>query len=144
MWQTDDDALEENETPYERWYGKKLDVSLLRVFGCMAYAHLLVGEQRKLDNKSKKMRSVGYSLTSKEYSLFDEINRKMYVRRDVQFNENDFGQKQTMTTYPDKKGKKWKRNAVTTKEEGGGGGEGERDHTAQINIYWPCQIMLQS
>ena len=28
-------ALKENETPYERWYGKKPDVSHLRVFGCM-------------------------------------------------------------------------------------------------------------
>jgi hypothetical protein len=27
-------------TPYERWYGKKPDVSNLRVFGCTAYAHV--------------------------------------------------------------------------------------------------------
>ena len=46
-------ALKENETPYERWYGKKPDVSHLRVFGCVAYAHVPEGERRKLDNKSK-------------------------------------------------------------------------------------------
>ena len=33
-------ALKERETPYERWYGRKLDVSHFRVFGCMAYAHM--------------------------------------------------------------------------------------------------------
>lgn len=33
-------TLKENETPYERWYGRKPDVSHLRVFGCMAYAHV--------------------------------------------------------------------------------------------------------
>ena len=82
-------VLKENETPYERWYGRKADVSHLRVFGCMAYAHIPDSERRKLDKKSKKMRFVGYSLTSKGYRLFDETNRKMYIRRDVEFYENE-------------------------------------------------------
>ena len=86
-------ALKEGETPYERWYGRKPDVSHFRVFGCMAYAHVPDCERRKLDAKSKKMRFVGYSLTSKGYRLFDETNRKLYIRRDVEFNESDFGQK---------------------------------------------------
>ena len=85
-------ALKESETPYERWYGKKPDVSHLRVFGCMAYVHVPDCERKKLDTKLQKMRFVGYSLTSKEYRLFDETNRKLYVRRDVEFNESDFGQ----------------------------------------------------
>ena len=33
-------AIKENKTPYERWYGRKPDVSHLRVFGCIAYAHV--------------------------------------------------------------------------------------------------------
>ncbi|CAB3981610.1 Hypothetical predicted protein, partial [Paramuricea clavata] len=32
------------------------------------------------------------------YRLFDEIKRKMVVRRDVEFNENDFGDKDEMMT----------------------------------------------
>ena len=107
-------ALKENETPYERWYGKKPDVSHLRVFGCMAYAHVPEGERRKLDSKSKRMRFVGYSLTSKGYRLFDETNRKLYIRRDVEFNENNFGQTKVMTTEPDQNGEETKQNAVTT------------------------------
>ena len=82
-------VLKENETPYERWYGRKADVGHLRVFGCIAYAHVPDSERRKLDKKSKKMRFVGYSLTSKGYRLFDETNRKMYIRRDVEFYENE-------------------------------------------------------
>ena len=117
-------ALKENETPYERWYGRKPDVSHLRVFGCMAYAHVPDSERRKLDKKSKKMRFVGYSLASKGYRLLDETNRKMYIRRDVEFNENDFGQKQTMTTEPDPRCEEAKRNEVLPrKDEEGEQGE---------------------
>ena len=32
--------LREETTPYEKWYGRKLDLSHLRVFGSMAYAYI--------------------------------------------------------------------------------------------------------
>ena len=89
-------------------------MSHFRVFGCMAYAHVPEGERRKLANKSKKMRFVAYSLTSKGYRLFDETNRKLYIRGDVEFNENYFGQTKVMTTEPDQKGEETKQNVVTT------------------------------
>ena len=91
-------AIKENKTPYERWYGKKPNVSHLRVFGCMAYVHIPDNEQRKLDKKAEKMRFVGYSLTSKRYRVFDETKGKIFIRKDVEFNENDFSHKETMTT----------------------------------------------
>jgi len=28
------------ETPYERWYGERPNVSNLKVFGCVAYVHV--------------------------------------------------------------------------------------------------------
>ena len=37
------------------------------------------------------MRFVGYSLTQKGYRLYDENRRKIFIRRDVTFNETDFG-----------------------------------------------------
>ena len=106
-------TLKERETPYERWYGRKPDVNHFRVFGCMAYAHVPDCERRKLDTKSKRMRFVGYSLTSKGYRLFDETNQKLYIRRDVEFNESDFGQNSATTTEPDPKSMKVKQNADT-------------------------------
>ena len=78
-------------TPYERWYGKKPDISHLRVFGCMAYAHVADVNRQKMDAKATKMRLVGYSLTQKGYRLYDETRQKIYIRRDVTFNESDFG-----------------------------------------------------
>ena len=69
-------------------------------------AHVPDCERRKLDTKSKKMRSVGYSLMSKGY------------RRDVEFNESDFGQKSAMTTEPDQTNMEVKQNAdITAKDE---------------------------
>lgn len=81
----------------------------------MAYAHVPDSERRKLDKKSRKMRFVGYSLTSKRYLLFDETNRKMYIRRDVEFNENDFGQKRAMTTMSDPRCEEAEQNEVISR-----------------------------
>ena len=90
-------AIREDKTPYEKWYGRKPDVSNLRVFGCMAYAHIPESQRKKLDKKSEKLRFVGYSIQSKGYRLFDE-NQKVIVRRDVVFNETDFGQAEEKLT----------------------------------------------
>ena len=79
------------QTPYERWYGRIPDVSHFRVFGCMAYAHIPEVERTKLDKKAVKLRFLGYSDSQKGYRLFDVANRKVIIRRDVAFNETDFG-----------------------------------------------------
>ena len=39
------------------------------------------------------MRLIGYSLVSKGYQLSDESKRKVFVRRDVPFNEYEFENK---------------------------------------------------
>ena len=84
-------AVKETRTPFERWYGRKPDLRHLKVFGCMAYAHVPDEKRQKLDKKAVKLRFVGYDSQSKGYRLFDEQTRKCVVRRDVIFNENDFG-----------------------------------------------------
>ena len=80
-----------NRTPYERWYGKKPDLSNLRVFSCTAYAHVPDAIRQKLDKKAEKMRFVGYSGQPKGYRLLNEKTGKVCIRRDVIFNETDFG-----------------------------------------------------
>ena len=76
-------------TPYERWYGKKPDLSRLRVFGCIAYAY--VQQRKKLDKRCERVRFVGYSMQSKAYRVYDVTTNKVKERRDVIFNEEDFG-----------------------------------------------------
>ena len=79
-----------DETPYERWNGQKPDVSNLRVFGCKAYAHIPDEKRKKLDWKSEKCIFVGYPTGVKGHKLYNLSTRKMIVRRDITFVENDF------------------------------------------------------
>jgi len=74
---TPSNAFKEHTTPYERWYCRKPNVSHLRVFGCIAYAHIQDGERRKLDQKAEKLRFVGYSIKSKGYRLLNEETRQL-------------------------------------------------------------------
>ena len=83
-------ALKEDLTPYEKWYGRKPNVSHLRVFGCIAYSHIPDSQRRKLDKKAQKYRFVGYCKDSKGYRLFDEESQKVVKRRDVLFNAMNF------------------------------------------------------
>lgn len=83
-------TLKEDQTPYEKWHGKKPDVSHFKVFGCIAYAHIPDSQRRKLDKKAQKYRFVGYCMNSKGYRLFDETKRKVVKKRDVIFNELNF------------------------------------------------------
>ena len=83
-------AIKNDQTPYERWYGRKPNVSHLRVFGCVAYAHVPDSERQKLDKKAVKLRFVGYAKMSKGYRLLDWKTEKIVTRRDVVFNETNF------------------------------------------------------
>lgn len=84
-------AFQQLTTPYETWTNTKPDIGNLRVFGCLAYAHIPDQLRRKLDEKAESMIFVGYSLKSKAYRLYDPVSRKIVVRRDVVFDENKVG-----------------------------------------------------
>ena len=80
------------ETPYFRCFGKAADVSHLWVFGCTAYAHIPDEQCKKFDKKAEKLRFIGYAERQKAYRFWDQEKRKCVVRKDVVFNEIDFGQ----------------------------------------------------
>ena len=46
-------AVKEEQTPYERCCGRKTNVGHLKVFGCIAYAHIPDEHRQKLDKKLK-------------------------------------------------------------------------------------------
>ena len=66
-------TFKERVSPYEKWYQRRPDLSHLRVFGCVAYAHIPDCQRNKLNKKAKKFRFVGYSLNSKGYRLMKVI-----------------------------------------------------------------------
>ena len=83
-------ALDDRMTPYEKWHGRKPNLEHLRVFGCVAYAHVPDCNRRKLDDKAEKLRFVCYSKNPTGYRLYDECTNKVMTRRDVVFDESNF------------------------------------------------------
>ena len=79
-------------TPFEIWYHRKPDVSHLRVFGSVAYAHVPDALRKKLDPKAVECRMVGYSETSKAYRLWNPNTRRVILSRDVIFQEETVGE----------------------------------------------------
>jgi hypothetical protein len=62
-------------------------VSYLKVFGSVAYVHILDQRRVKLDDKSLKLIFIGYDEMSKAYKLFDPSNKKIHISRHIQVNE---------------------------------------------------------
>ncbi|CAB0016811.1 unnamed protein product, partial [Nesidiocoris tenuis] len=75
--------------PFELWSGSKVDLSYLRVFGCVAFAHVPDAKRRKLDPKAERLMFVGYSDVSKGYRLFDPKTAGVRTSRDVVFVEDE-------------------------------------------------------
>jgi len=78
-----------NKVPEEAWSGRKQGVTHLKVFGCVAYAHIPDQLRRKLDSKGEKCIFIGYSEESKAYRLYIPSTKKFFVSRDVQFIEEE-------------------------------------------------------
>jgi len=101
----------------ETWSGKKPLVNHFRVFGCIAYVHISDVHRKKLNDKSKKCVHLGVSEESKAYKLYDHVEEKIFVSRDVVFEEN--------------KGWKWNEKSIseviTIKEEADGNSENNED-----------------
>ena len=73
----------------KKYYGRKPDLSDLKIFSSIALIHILDENRQKLDPKSKKCILVGYSLEQKRYKYFNPSTRKVHMSRDVDiFNES--------------------------------------------------------
>jgi hypothetical protein len=72
-------------TPFEAWRGKKPHIGHIRIFGCLAYAHIRKGARTKLDVKSQPCTFVGYSSDSHAYRLWN--GSKVIESKDVHFVE---------------------------------------------------------
>ena len=80
-----------NMTPFEAWYGHKPDVSHLRVFGCITYAHIERDDRSKLDSKARKCILLGYGTETKGYRLYDTERERIIYSRNLIFEEDKIG-----------------------------------------------------
>lgn len=77
-----------DKTPYEACSRRKPHLEHLIVFGCIDHTRVANGHLRKLDNRSMKLVHLGCEPGSKAYQLLDPYIGKVYVSRDVKFEEN--------------------------------------------------------
>ncbi|MCO5606454.1 hypothetical protein L7F22_060642 [Adiantum nelumboides] len=86
-------------TPEEAYSGITPNVSTLKVFGCVAYMHILDEKRRKLDVKSERCVFTGYDMYSKGYRLVNPDTNKIHISRDAIFDESDRWFKNTSSSY---------------------------------------------
>lgn len=79
-----------DETPFERLLGQKPDYNSLRTFGCAVWPNLWPYNSRKLQFRSKQCVFIGYSTLHKGYKCLDPQQGRVYVSRDVVFDEHVF------------------------------------------------------
>ena len=83
-------ALGNEITPYECWFGRKPDISNLRVFGCICYYHVPDERRKKLDPKARKAIFLGYPEGVKGYKVMDVESGKFVKTRNIRFHEEEF------------------------------------------------------
>lgn len=79
-----------NETPYERLLKQPPDYTSLRVFGCACWPNLRPYNTRKLQFCSKRYVFLGYSNQHKGFKCLDPLEGRVYISRDVVFDESIF------------------------------------------------------
>jgi hypothetical protein len=71
-------------------FSTKLPIISLKVFGCACWPHLRPYNKHKLSFRSKECVFLGYSASHKGYKCLDIDSGRVYVSRDVIFDENVF------------------------------------------------------
>ena len=91
-----------NATPFEVWFKEKPRADHLRVFGCTAFAHVAKDERGKLDSKARRCILLGYGTETKGYRLYYQMTKRVFLSRDVVFNESEVKGLGEKTSNPEK------------------------------------------
>ena len=79
-----------NTTPLERLFHQKPDYNSLKVFGCACYPNLRPYNRHKLEFRSTQSVFLGYSNLHKGYKCLEVSTGRIYISRDVIFDETIF------------------------------------------------------
>jgi hypothetical protein len=75
-------------TPYEAWRKKKPAVDYFRTFGCVGHMKLVGPGISKLSDRALPVVFLGYETGSKAYRVLDPVKHRLYITRDVVFEED--------------------------------------------------------
>ena len=78
------------ETPLEKLFHETPNYHALRTFGCACWPNLRPFNARKLEFRSKQCVFLGYSNLHKGFKCLDITARRVYISRDVVFDETVF------------------------------------------------------
>jgi histone deacetylase 1/2 len=79
-----------NTTPYERLHASPPDYTFICSFGCAMWPNLRPYNSRKLQFRSKRCVFLGYSNLHKGFKCLDPSEGRVYISRDVVFDEHIF------------------------------------------------------
>jgi len=77
------------KTPYKAWHRRKPSLKHLRVFGCLAFVHVPKEKRKMLDYRAIPGIFVGYSISTKQYFVYDPLAKTLHRSRDVVFGEGN-------------------------------------------------------
>ncbi|WVZ68483.1 hypothetical protein U9M48_017417 [Paspalum notatum var. saurae] len=75
-------------SPLEKLFKQRPDYTSLRTFGCACWPHLRPYNTHKLQFRSKQCVFLGYSTLHKGFKCLDVSSGRVYISRDVVFDEN--------------------------------------------------------
>ena len=78
-------------TPEERYSCKLPTMTHLKIFGSIAFVHIPKTNRKKLNTKTSKCIFLRYDSKSKVYRLFNPIQKKIVLTRDVTMDETRIG-----------------------------------------------------
>ena len=78
------------KTPYELMYGKKPDVSSVRVFGSLAYVHVKKDKRKGFSPHMEKAIFIGYPPQFKGWEFYNPVTKKYVVSDRADFDERVF------------------------------------------------------
>lgn len=75
------------KSPVDLWFGRRIDVNKLRIFGCDCYVFIQDFKRGKTQKKSEKGIFLGYSLDSSSYRVYLRDKNEVVTSGDVIFDE---------------------------------------------------------
>lgn len=80
--------LNKEMPPLQRYMGKTIKISPLKVLVFTLYSHIRKEERTKMDPRADLCMMAGYDLASKAYRLYHLVKHKIFVTKDAGFDES--------------------------------------------------------